>query len=259
MMTRSILFAFAALSLAGTTLAQSDMNALIQEHMAKAGAPGGMHIEEDTDPYVPNAFTGSFTMEIHSYTDGVEDKQSPMNMHMASNEAMTMVRMENAAMKQDMRMLTDFKDKYQYMLMTDEKGNKTAMKMKKMKVNVDEAAIDKAPDLKVTGETKTIEGHLCEQVIATTEDGTWTAWVAKDIEAPYTDMMRHVSSPEGTNWNKKLAGMKGFPLEYEWVDAKEPKRMTSRIKDLKMGSVDAANFSLDGYQVMELPMMPFGR
>jgi hypothetical protein len=140
------------------------------------------------------------------------------------------------------------------MLMTDEKGKKTAMKSHKKKVSMDQQeAEEKKPEITVTNETKTIDGHMCTKVIVKSEDGTWTGWVAKDIKAPFEDMARNMAQRGNDQAMKSYAGVDGFPLEYEWVDAKDGDKMICYMKDLKVGAVDSSVFSLDGYEVMEMP------
>lgn len=251
-----------ALTLTAIANAQVDINKMIQERMARQGQqpgqpgqPGGMKIEDDNDPFVPNGFIGSFRMEMHMFEKDVEKKESPMNMHYFSSTDMVLMKNDmNAQKGREMTMLTDLKGKWQYVLMTDEKGEKTAMKSHKKKVSMDRKdAEDKKPEITVTSETKTIDGHVCTKVIAKSADGTWTGWVAKDIKGPFADMARNVSQRGGEASMKSYEGVDGFPLEYEWVDAKDGDKVTCYMKDLKLGTVDASVFSLDGYQVMEMP------
>lgn len=237
--------------------AQVDMNKMIQERMARQqgqGAGGGnVKIEEDNGPFVPNEFVGSFRMEMHMFDGATEKKDSPTNMRYWSTEEMTMNKMEMPDRKgQDMRMMTDLKGKWQYTLMTDEKGKKTAMKSKKKKVTMSEQKDAKEPEITETGETRTIEGHNCTKTIVKTEDGTWTGWVAKDLKAPFSDMARSVGHRGNDKMMKSYKGM-GFPLEFEWVDAKGKDRIVCYVKELKVGPVEAGVFSLDGYEVTEMP------
>ncbi len=54
---------------------------LMNKAMEKAAAsrrPGGMTIEENTDPFTPLGFTGTYRMEVHNYKNGAEEKDSPM-------------------------------------------------------------------------------------------------------------------------------------------------------------------------------------
>ena len=212
----------------------------------------GVQMEPDTDPFVPNAFIGSFTMEMHFYKNGVEDKSSPMDMQYGSSEDMVMMKSSGAATKgQDMRLMTDLKGKWQYTLMTDAEGGKMAMKSRKMKVAVD--GTDKAvPVITRTTETKVIDGHTCIKVIAKSDDGTWTGWVAGDLTAPFNDMARNVKKGN-EQITRGMGDMQGFPLEFEWTSASGTDKTVVFVRDLRHGSVDQSTFSLDGYNVMELP------
>jgi GLPGLI family protein len=230
--------------------AQTDMNQMIQERMAASG----VKMEDDTSPYVPNEFVGSFRMEMHMFDGATEQKNSPRNMRYWSAEDKTLNKMEMPEEKgRDMRIMTDLKNKFQYTLMTDEEGKKMAMKSKKKKVTMTEEKPTKEPEITVTNETKTIEGHLCTKAIVKTEDGTWTGWVAKDVKAPFSDMARNVGGRSDDKMMKSFKGMPGFPLEFEWVNAKDGGRMVCYMKELKVGAVDESVFSLDGYEVMEMP------
>ena len=236
--------------LSTTASAQIDMNAIMGQQ--------GMKAEDDNDPFVPNAFVGSFRMEVHHYTGTEENKGSPTNMHYWSNTDMTVVKTEMPDSKtQDVKMLTDLKGKWQYMLMTDEKGGKTAMKSRKKKITVEQKpGSGKEPEVTITDETRTIEGHVCRKVIVKSEDGTWTGWVAEDVPTPFADMARHVKTGDPRMMDRMTA-LKGCALEFEWVDANGKDRTVCYVRDLAVGKVDPAVFSLDGYEVMEMPA--FGR
>ena len=261
-------------SLVLTISAQVDLQKMIQERMAKQqgqgqGQPGdptgGMKVEDDNDPFVPNTFIGNFRMEMHMFKDPgsgwVEEKHSPTNMRYWSSEDMTLMKTElrtepGSSPGHDMRMLTDLKGKWQYILMTDEEGKKTAMKSHKKKVTMKEEADTvkkKEPVITVTKETKSIEGHTCTKVIVKSDDGSWTGWVAKDIKTPFEDMTRNMKQRGSDQLVQNYKGVEGFPLEYEWIDAKGNDRIVCYTKELKEGAVDASLFSLDGYEVLEMP------
>ncbi|HPF90981.1 MAG: DUF4412 domain-containing protein [Flavobacteriales bacterium] len=241
-----------ALLLATTTTAQVDMNAILQQ------SGSNMRMEPDTDPFVPNAFVGSFTMDMHFFENGKESKNSPMISTIHSSESKLAFDSKSPEMKESVRMIIDQKEKMQYMLMDDGKGNKMAMKTRKMKVTGMEESNRNAADIQVTDETKTIDGHVCKKMIAKDEDGTWTGWMAQDIEMPFHSVMRDMRGKGAEMHDDALAGVHGFPLEYEWVSNDGKERVTCRIRDLKLGTVDEGAFSMKGYQLMEMPMMPPG-
>lgn len=241
-----------ALLLATTATAQVDMNAILQQ------SGSNMRMEPDTDPFVPNAFVGSFTMEMHFFENGKESKNSPASSTIHSSESKLAFDSKSPEMKESVRMIIDQKEKMQYMLMDDGKGNKMAMKTRKMKVTGMEESNRNAADIQVTDETKTIDGHVCKKMIAKDEDGTWTGWMAQDIEMPFHSVMRDMRGKGAEMHDDALAGVHGFPLEYEWVSNDGKERVTCRIRDLKLGTVDEGAFSMKGYQLMEMPMMPPG-
>jgi len=251
-MSRTLLsLAAATLLLTGTATAQFDMNAILQQQGA------GIQMVPDTDPFMPNVFIGSFNMEMHIYENGKEQKQSPANVSISSSAEKIAFHTTVPGVKEQMRMIIDQKEKWQYMLVDDGKGNKMAMKTRKMKViGTEEEKNTNAADVQVTDETKTIDGHLCKKLIAKSEDGTWIGWMAQDIEVPFELFMRDMQRGGGNFHDDAITGIHGFPLEYEWTSTDGKERMQSFIRDLKVGKVDEKVFSLDGYQVMELPTMP---
>lgn len=256
----TILGALFALPLSAQTDIQQKMLERMQKNKSgnEAKAPE-VKVEDDNDPFIPNQFTGSFRMEMHQYKNGKEEKGSPVNMQYWSSPEMTLVEMAPDGKKQGtVRMLTDLKGKWNYMLMTDEKGEKTGMKSRKKKITVSGADEEDNTKFTVTNETKVIEGHTCNKVIGTNDDGTWTAWIAKDIDVPFTDMSRSLA---GNNARGKKATypaskeLHGFPLEMESLSADGKDRTVIHVRELKLGPVDPKVFSIEGYQMME---MPFG-
>ncbi|MCB0815349.1 MAG: hypothetical protein KDB87_19570, partial [Flavobacteriales bacterium] len=75
-MTRKFLL-YASLSCALSSSAQ-DLQQLMQQAMQKQGG-GQVSVEENNDPYEPLGFTGSCRMEVHSFKNGQEQKDSPMH------------------------------------------------------------------------------------------------------------------------------------------------------------------------------------
>lgn len=245
MLKQTLLAALTCCALSAT--AQIDINALLQN------AGSGVQMVPDTDPFEPNAFIGSFRMVMTTGDDPAGDVQE-IEFHSSADK--TLARTTGAGKAPGgMSMITDHKGKWTYMLMNDGK-QKQAIKMKKMKL-VDARADAPAdpPEVTVTKETKVIDGHTCTKVIVKNEDGTWTGWVAKDVNAPFAAIARSMGVDKHQNM-QGMEGVAGFPLEYTWEDANGSDRMHCTIKDLKVGKVDEQAFSLEGYQVMEMPAMP---
>jgi len=245
--------------------AQSDAQQKALESLQQNGAyvssgVSDVKVEDDNDPFTPNEFVGSFRMEVHSFVKGVEAKESPTNMRYWSSPDMTLIGISPEGSKgAQIKMLTDLKGKWSYMLMTDEKGNKTGMKSRKKKITFNTSESDSGKDngkFTVTTETKVIEGHTCTKVVGTTEEGTWTGWVAKDIVVPFGDIANSMSRSAIQKKKQNWEGLQGFPLEYEIVDKNGKDKLVVYVKDLQIGSVDPSVFSISGYKMMEIPGMP---
>jgi hypothetical protein len=236
------------------TMAQVDINKAIEERMRQHAA--GQGAADERVPMVPNTFVGSFRMESHNYRNGAELKESPTNLRYWSSPERTLTKVELPQGKgQDMRLMLDLKDGWQYMLMTDDKGKRTAMKQRPTRTDI--SGKDGAePKVTVTKETRDIDGHTCTKVIAESTDGTWTGWVALGMPGPYRDMLRTVRTGD-SRLTKRMSDVNGFALEWEWTDANGKDRTQGFIRELVTGKVDESIFSLDGYQVTEMPS--FGR
>lgn len=232
--------------------AQIDINTIVQQRNAGQGTAV---VQADQEPFAPNLFVGSFTLEMHLYKGSDEQKHSPVLTTVTNSAEKTLLVTRTPGAKQDVHLLIDLKEKWQYMLMDDGQGGRTAMKTRPMKVNVADAERE-AGDVQVTDETRTIDGHLCTKVISKSKDGTWTGWLAKDMKTPFADVMRNLQGKGRNDRSQELAGIHGFPLEYEWVATDGKERIVCHIRDLREGSPDEQVFSLEGYQIMELPAMP---
>jgi hypothetical protein len=208
--------------------------------------------------HTPNSFKGSFTMLIHSYKKDKEEKDSPMTMRLWSTSDMLAVQpLVDKAQMQEMRMVMDLRNRQQYMLMKDEKGKGTAIKQPMPPVRTNDKQ-EKEGEMTVqrTTETRTIDGHLCHKYIGTSAEGTWTAWVAEDVKMPLEEFGRAFSAGKA---NRPPSGkVEGMPLESTFVSADGRDKIVMYIRDLKLGTVDEAAFSTDGYEVMEMPAMMMG-
>lgn len=207
----------------------------------------GMRMVPDTATFTPNSFIGSFRMEMKVGEAGKQEV--PNTIHYFSNSEKTLMRMPQGST------LIDHKAKLQYVLM-DTEGGKRAMRMPKMRMVFadNESTKGKVPQFKETGETRTIQGHVCSKVIALLDDGTWTGWVTEDIRTPFADIMRSMSGR--VHGAKDMDKLKGFPLEYLWTSTDGKRSVACTIDELKVGSVDEGVFSLDGYSVLDMPAMP---
>ncbi|MBK9419462.1 MAG: DUF4412 domain-containing protein [Flavobacteriales bacterium] len=226
----------------------------MEQMMKQYGAAANVKVEDDNDPFVANTFVGSLTMEMQAWENGKAATEKPMEVHVWNSESKTLTEF-SAGEGKSMKMLNDLKGKWTYMLMEDAKGGKMAMKTHKKKVTYTGDDSKEQDDWKVTttGETKTIDGHVCTKVVGSGKEGTWTAWVAKDLQIDLGQMMGGMGSggKNASAWND----VKGFPLEMEMKDEKGNTTMRMQAKDIHVGAVDEAVFSLAGYQVMEMPSL----
>jgi hypothetical protein len=58
---------------------------------------------------------------------------------------------------------------------------------------------------------------------------------------------------------KRMGEMQGFPLEFQWVDVNGKDRMVCYMRDVLLTPPAESLFSLDGYEVTEMPSMTFGQ
>lgn len=236
-----------AILLATATLfAQTGMDQALKEQAAASG----LKVEDDNDPFTPNTFIGSFTLEIQPWEAGKPATTAPMLVHLWNSADKTLMSVATGQAN-PMRMLTDLQGKWTYLLMVDAKGTRTAMKTRKKKVSYSGKDMDTDTKITTTDETRTIEGHLCTKVMGTSTDGAWTAWVTKDLNLDLGSLMGGMagSGKDAAAWKD----IKGFPMEMETRDTSGKTTSVMRIKEVSQAPVDPSMFSLDGYAVMEIP------
>ncbi|MCB0771272.1 MAG: DUF4412 domain-containing protein [Flavobacteriales bacterium] len=229
------------------------------QEMEAAPVPytGGVSIEENNDPFEPLDFTGSYRMVIHSHKNGSEVKDSPAEMLMAFNiDHMAMVP-KNPDEKGDMRMVFDLRNKHTYTLITDDKGKKSGIKMKMMKVNVegDGKENGKVADVVRTDETRTIEGRTCRKYTYKDEKGSGEAWFAEDISFDMMAAFKQMVGGKGVEDWQNLPHT-GVVMENTWNSADGKEKVTMFTKDLVVGQVDESLFSTAGFEVMDMSSMP---
>lgn len=227
--------------------AQVDLNAILRQTGEQ-----GIAVQEDNAPFVPNLFIGSFTLEMHLFRGAQEEPHSPLFTSITNSRDKTLLTTRHPGSVMDTRVLTDLKDKWQYILVDDGQGAKTAMKMRRLMVDAGQG-LQLAGDARMTDETKVIDGHMCRKMTSRNEEGTWTGWLAGDLEIPFAEVMRGLQGQGPNDRSQEIAGVHGFPLEYEWVSADGSERIVCHIRNLKQGAPDEGVFSLEDHQVIEVP------
>jgi hypothetical protein len=234
----------------------------LQDLMNAAGQNSRVTIEEDKTPYKPLGFTGSYRWEVNTFNNGKPDKDNPTVMRMAFDDSHMAMLPETRNGREEVRLVFDLKNKHTYTLTTDEKGKRTGIKMKTMRINLNDAGTStERDDTKVvrTNETRTIEGHVCRKYTYSDEEGHGEAWIAEDVQFNAFEAMGHmVGGAQGDGWQK--APYQGMVMESIWNNKSGKKRVEVRTKDLVIGKVDPSLFSTAGYDVQDLSGLPlFGQ
>jgi hypothetical protein len=246
--------------LATVNLPAQSMEELMKKAMEQQGGQNQVTVEENTDPFTPLTFTGSFRMEVHSFKNGSEEKDSPVNFIMAfRSDAMAMVPKTGA--KEETRMVFDLKNKLMYTLVTDEQGQRTGMKMKMMKVNVEGPDDGTTDNTKVTrtSETKVIEGRTCRKYTYSDGDGSGEAWIAEDLKWDMMALEKQMMGGKGSGaWQK--SGMDGLMMETTQTSTDGKEKVVMYTKDLVVGKVDDTLFSTAGFEIQDMTAFPvFGQ
>lgn len=115
--------------------------------------------------------------------------------------------------------------------------------------------IDKG-NLKMTSETKNINGFECEKWIFKGDDGTnGEAWMTKGIKNFFffSNPMRRSNEPE---WQKKLTGEGYFPMMVTTKNEDGEVESTMEVKSIEKKSLDDSLFNPPSdYKKMDIPMM----
>lgn len=246
--------------LATVNLPAQSMEELMKKAMEQQSGQNKVKVEENKDPFTPLTFTGSYRMEVHSYKNGKEEKDSPMNVVMAFKpDGMAMV--PNTGGKEETRMLFELKNKVMYTLITDDNGQRTGIKMKMMKVHIEGADDRSKDDTKVTrtNETKVIEGRTCRKYTYSDKEGSGDAWIAEDLKWDMMAVMKQMMGGKGAEgWQK--SGMDGLMMENTWTSADGKEKVMMYTRDLQEGKVSDALFSTAGYQIQDMSAFPmFGQ
>jgi hypothetical protein len=249
-----------ALALTLGTQAQSlqdIMNKAMQQQGQQPAGETKVTIEENKDPFTPLTFTGSYRMEVHTFKNCKEEKDSPNNIRMAFNTDHMAMMPVSKEPKEEMRMVFDLRNKFTYTLITDDKGERTGMKMKMMKVNVegDDTTVDSDVKVVRTNETKVIDGHTCRKYTYSDKEGSGEAWIAEDIDFDMMAAMRQmVGGKKMEDWQRM--GTTGVVMENTWTSADGKEKVVMYTRDLVVGKVDEAMFSTKGYEVQDMTAFP---
>jgi hypothetical protein len=115
-------------------------------------------------------------------------------------------------------------------------------------------------NIKMTGDTKNINGFKCEKWIFKDDEGkNGEAWMTKGIKNFFlfsNPMKRRSNEPE---WEKKLIDEGYFPMMVTTKNADGEVESTMEVTSIEPRALDESLFAAPaGYQKMEMPMMPHG-
>lgn len=256
MITR-LLVSIGLLASLSTTNAQ-DLQELMRQAMMQ-GAPGKRMLLEDTSAFVPLSFTGSFLIEVNTHRTDLEQADAPLRMrYHFSPDQMAFEPLADPA-QGTMRTVFDLKNKHMTMLITDGNGQRTAMRTRLMKVDLDalsNATEDQPVNVVRTGGTRTIDGRLCHQYIATSADGRSEAWLAEDVPFNMKETFGRMATGRNTGSWQRLPYDGGLLMELTQTKPDSGEKTVIRTHDLVIGKVDQQVFSTEGYSVVDLTNLP---
>lgn len=192
----------------------------------------------------PSSFLGSFDLvNTHIGKNGKEES-STTNLYIDSYK-MAMI-MPTEGNRPTMCIITDRQNGTMTTLNSKEKQ---AIVTKIPKINVKnkkDASGQQALSFTKTGETKTIDGHLCQKYLGEDEKYQYITWITSDINVDMSDVF-------GVQKQQQIPDMpEGTALETTLTDKKNNDRIEIRIKNLKKGKPDAAIFSTSGYELIDV-------
>ena len=136
--------------------------------------------------------------------------------------------------------------------------NKMYMKMNLNTMPVPPEIKDQDADFKKTGQTKTILGYTCEQIIISQDKREIEMWVTKGLgKFVQANMNPRAQSPLMKKMEKELTDQGYFPLRTVARAADGSEEMKMEAKSIKKSTLDAALFTIPAdYQLMQMPPPP---
>lgn len=193
----------------------------------------------------------SFVMEIEEFKKGKSKGKSLVKMTLDNWK--TAIQTSDAAGESTALMIFDNK-KGTVLTITDADGERSGVEIKQPKVRVRGGSADDY-EVNRTGETKTIDGAVCEKYIITHKDGTTTSWVTDDYGIIYGEMIaplfsRMKNSPQQM---EELNEMEGIPIESRTISKDGKTETVMFVKDIKKdAAIDRSVFEVDDVKVMSL-------
>jgi hypothetical protein len=198
-------------------------------------------------------FTGSFSITLTG--DKVKE---PVEMNYYVKPSMIAMEMPSMKEKGFVKTIIN-KDAHDITTCMDNKGNKMAMRQKMSDKDYGPKS-DESVKITKTGETKTIDGYKCEKVIVESDQATSECWMTTDVKVSMQDIMGAMASRNAKQYQQKMPQgydkLEGVSIETATTNKKSGEKSNVKVHDIKIGKVDDAMFSIEGYQMMEMPPMP---
>ena len=166
---------------------------------------------------------------------------------------------------EEMRIIFDNQNGYMTSISTKENGEQEGFKMRQRTFKIDESQFEGNMDeesteytITKTGNTRTIDGYLCEEYEVIHQDGTANMWVTEELDVEYEDMFRAMTSQmqqqKNTAFtNTNVYGVEGFPIQITNVSSNGKDTSVMYFYDIKSGDdLDLSIFDTDGVNITEL-------
>lgn len=162
------------------------------------------------------------------------------------------------------RMISE-KESGDMIILTEKSGKKIAVKMNMMAIQqsmpgaMKKQKDDNGATLKVTNETKTIDGYKCTKVIGENDESNYEAWVTKDLEFSLFDlfpMMKDARDYSSETDVIEKMFENGFIMEMTEKKKKDGKVSTMKTSvDEKKVDASIFNITEDEYDVFDMTDM----
>jgi len=210
------------------------------------------------------AESGVMTMKVKTNT-GTKDMAMKMTMSFTEKKiAMKFLEgpQETMAMMQGMKVVVNNEEKMIYTMM-NMGGKPFGMKMDMTKMDAMAGAKSKSKPivLKKTGKKMKVAGHNCEEYIGENEDMSVKLYATKEINIDAKKFYKGVMSSSkmtssGANY-EMYDNVEGFPVLSTVTMLKSNTVVDTEITDVKLGPVADSEFSIEGYEFMDVSsMMP---
>lgn len=199
---------------------------------------------------------GHFTMESRQFKGDREDKDSPMMIEYYINPYDVAFKIPSD--EGESIMIMHRRTRKITTLLTDENGEKTGMVMPMLRVKTTVGSTDTESaeySITATGNTKTIEGFLCEEYQIETDEQSGTVWLTKEWPFDYGVLfdfvqVKNASTGQMTDWSN-MYGVGGIMLEGKMQEKGTNKRSEYYIRNIQEGS-QSEIFSTAGYEMTDM-------